>query len=195
MALDKHIIERWHDAEILLMGGSAGSFQTILRIVKGFPVLANKTVIIIMHRKPNFFSEIEKLFGGQLRTSFREISDKDRIKKNTVYIAPPNYHTFIEKGGYFSLDVSDSVWYSKPSIDVTFENAADVYTNRCVGILFSGANQDGAAGLLKLRNNGSLTIAQHPDDAEIAVMPQAAINIEAAEYILRTNEILELLQK
>ncbi|MDB5010845.1 MAG: hypothetical protein JWQ06_1634 [Mucilaginibacter sp.] len=187
------MIQRWRNSDILLLGGSAGSFKIIFQAVKGFSSELNKTVIIIIHRKPNFFSEIEKLFTDNIRMAFREISDKDHIDTNTVYIAPPNYHTLIEKEGFFSLDVSDAVWYSKPSIDVTFENAAEIYKDRCTAILFSGANQDGAEGLLKLRNSGALTIVQNPDDAEMAVMPNSAININAAEYILRTTEIFELL--
>jgi len=194
LAPDKNIIERWHNAEILLLGGSAGSFKLIFQLVRGFSSGLNKTVIIVIHRKKNFFSEIEKLFSENIRMLFREISDKDQINKNAVYIAPANYHTLIEKDGYFSLDVSEAIWYSKPSIDVTFESAAEIYKDKCMAILFSGANQDGAEGLLKLRNKGSLTIAQHPDDAEMPVMPQSAININAAEYVLRTKEILELLK-
>jgi two-component system chemotaxis response regulator CheB len=194
LALDKNIIQRWQNSEVLLLGGSAGSFKLIFSIATGFEPDLNKAVIIVIHRKKNIFSEIGNLFAEKSRISFREISDKDPINKNTVYIAPANYHTLIEKNNYFSLDVSDAVWYSKPSIDVTFESAAEIYKNRCTAILFSGANQDGAEGLLKLRNNGALTIVQDLEDAEMGEMPAAAININAAEYILRTSEILELLK-
>ena len=194
MALNSDIIKHWQNSKVLLIGGSAGSFKLIFKLVKSFPFDLNKTVIIVIHRKRNFFSEIEKLFAENSRMLLREISDKEKIESNAIYIAPANYHTLIESDGYFGLDVSDAVWYSKPSIDVTFESAADVYKKNCTAILLSGANQDGAEGLLKLRENGALTIAQHPEDAEMADMPQAAINIKAAEYILRTTEIFELLQ-
>ena len=133
------------------------------------------------------------MFAQCTGMAVREVNDKDEILKNTIYLAPPNYHTLIEKGGYFSLDVSDSLWYSKPAIDVTFESAADSYGNRCTAVLLSGANVDGAAGLLKLKLAGSLTIAQHPDDAEMPEMPQAAINLNAAECVLTANQILDLL--
>jgi two-component system chemotaxis response regulator CheB len=193
LALDTSIVERWQRSEILLMGGSAGSFKLIFSIIKNFSPDLGKTVIIVMHRKKNFFSEIEKLFADHSRMLFREIGDKDKIRNNTIYIAPANYHALIEKEKYFGLDVSEAVWYSKPSIDVTFESAAEVYKGHCTAILFSGANQDGAEGLLKLRNKGSLTIVQSPKDAEMPQMPEAAINIGAAEFILNTNQILELL--
>lgn len=194
MSLDKNIIERWHRSEILLLGGSAGSFNLIFRVIKNFNADLGKSVIIVIHRKKNFFSEIEKLFSENSRISLREITDKEAVKNNTIFIAPANYHTLIEKEKCFALDVSESVWFSRPSIDVTFESAAEVYKGSCTAILLSGANQDGAEGLLKLRNYGSLTIAQDPADAEMPQMPQAAIDINAAEYILHTNQILELLQ-
>ncbi|WP_183572795.1 chemotaxis protein CheB [Mucilaginibacter sp. X5P1] len=194
MPLDNNIIQRWQKSEVLLLGGSAGSFNLIFQIVKNFEANLNKTVIIVIHRKKNFFSEIEKLFANNSRMPLKEISDKELIKKNTIFIAPANYHTLIEKEKCFSLDVSEAVWYSRPSIDVTFESAAEVYKDNCTAILFSGANQDGAEGLLKLRDCGSLTIVQDPVDAEMPQMPYAAIEIKAADYILRTNDIFELLK-
>jgi two-component system chemotaxis response regulator CheB len=193
LAPDKNLLERWQSAEILLLGGSAGSFKLLFHIVKLLAPNLNKTVIIIIHRKKNFFSEIEKLFAENSRMLMREVGDKDTLNRNTIYIAPANYHTLIEKEGTFGLDVSEAVWYSKPSIDVTFESAAEVYKERCMAILLSGANQDGAEGLLKLRNAGATTIAQHPEDAEMDEMPRSAINIGAAEYILHTDEIFKLL--
>lgn len=193
MEPDENLLERWRTTEVLLLGGSAGSFKILFQIVKFLPADLNKIVIVVIHRKRNFFSEIEKLFGENSSMKLREIQDKDVLKKNTIYIAPANYHTLIEKEGYFSLDVSEAVWYSKPSIDVTFESASEIYEKHCMAILLSGANQDGAAGMLKLRNSGAVTIAQHPMDAEMSEMPAAAIKIGAAEYVLTTDEIFKLL--
>jgi two-component system chemotaxis response regulator CheB len=194
LALDPEIVKRWHNSELLLLGGSAGSFKAIYSAVKVFPADLNKAILVVIHRKKNFFSEIEKLFSESSRMSLREVSDKDVININTVYIAPANYHTLIEKDKSFSLDVSDAVWYSKPSIDVAFDSASDIFCDKCTAVLFSGANADGAEGLLRLRNNGALTIVQDPKEAEMAEMPQAAVDLNAAEYILSTNEILELFQ-
>lgn len=195
MALDDKIVQRWRNTDLLLLGGSAGSFKPIYNAVKIFPADLNKTVIVVIHRKKNFFSEIEKLFAESSRMSMREVSDKDVINNNTIYIAPANYHTLIEKDKSFSLDVSDAVWYSKPSIDVTFESVSEIYKERCTAVLFSGANADGAEGLLKLRRKGALTIVQDPDEAEMSEMPQAAVNMNAAEYILKTQDIFDLFQQ
>jgi two-component system chemotaxis response regulator CheB len=194
LSLDPEIVQRWRKSEFLLLGGSAGSFKAIYSAVKVFPADLNKAVLVIIHRRKNFFSEIEKLFAESSRMSLREISDKDVIKNNTVYIAPANYHTLIEKDRSFSLDVSDAIWYSKPSIDVAFDSASDIYCDKCTAVLFSGANADGAEGLLRLRNNGALTIVQDPKEAEMAEMPQAAVDLKAAQFVLSTSEILELFQ-
>jgi len=193
LALDQHIIDRWHSSEILLLGGSAGSFKLIFRIVQVLDRNLKKVVIIVMHRKRNFASEVEKLFAHNSLMGVKEIEDKDGINKGIIYIAPANYHVLIESGGYFGLDVSEAIWFSKPSIDITFESAAEVYKNKCTAILLSGANQDGAEGMLKLRNAGSLTIAQDPEDAELPEMPRDAINIGGAEYVLSGAEIIQLL--
>jgi two-component system chemotaxis response regulator CheB len=194
LALDNYIIERWHNSDLLLLGGSAGAFKPIFSAVKIFPPSLNKAILVIIHRKKNFFSEIEKLFAGSSHMSLREVSDKDVIMNNTVYIAPANYHILIEKDRSFSLDVSEAVWYSRPSIDVAFDSASDIYSDRCTAVLFSGANPDGAAGLLKLRQHGALTIAQNPAEAEMPEMPEAAINLGAAQYVLNTEELLQLFQ-
>lgn len=194
MSLDNNIIAHWQKSEYLLIGGSAGSFKLIFNIIKNLNASLDKAVIIIIHRKKNFFSEIEKLFAENSRISLREITDKEIVNKNTIYVAPANYHTLIEKKGSFALDVSEAVWFSRPSIDVTFESAADAFSGRCTAILLSGANQDGAEGLLKLREKGCLTIVQDPEDAEMPQMPLAAIEIDAAEYRLSSKEIFELLQ-
>jgi two-component system chemotaxis response regulator CheB len=194
LAIEQSLINRYKQTDILLLGGSAGSFKLMFRAIKAFPAKLGKAVIIILHRKKNYSSDIEKLFAENSRMSMREVKDKDFISKDMVYIAPANYHTLIERNGVFGLDVSEAVWYSKPSIDVTFESAANTYGKRCTAILFSGANQDGAEGLLSLRESGALTIAQHPEDAEMAEMPNSAIQINAAAYILRNQEIFDLLQ-
>ncbi len=188
-------LQRLQAAQVILLGGSAGSFTPIFDIVKLLPAGFKQTVVVVIHRGKNNFSDIENLFNGNCRISVSELSDKDKVKPGKVYIAPANYHTLFEKDKTFALDVSESVWFSKPSIDVTFESAAAAYGPHCAAILFSGANQDGANGLLKLRGAGALTIVQSPADAEINTMPKAAVEMNAAEFILTTGEILNLIEK
>jgi len=195
--LDKEedvILQRLRKAEVIFLGGSAGSFTPIFNIVRALSESFKQTIVVIIHRGKNNFSDIENLFAANCRISVCGIMDKDKIISGRIYIAPANYHTLIEKNKTFALDVSDPVWYSKPSIDVTFDSAARTYGAKCAAILFSGANQDGADGLLKLHNKGALTIVQSAEDAEISTMPQAAIDANAAEYILKADQILNLLR-
>jgi two-component system chemotaxis response regulator CheB len=182
-------------AQVVLLGGSAGSFTPIFNIIKALPRKYTGIIVVVIHRGKNNFSDLEKLFGDNCRILVKEISDKDKITAGHVYIAPANYHTLFESSRAFALDVSEHVWYSKPSIDVTFDSAADTYGNKCAAILFSGANQDGAAGLLKLREKGALTIIQNPDDAEMDVMPQAAADIKAGEFILTSGQIQNIMRQ
>ncbi len=188
------ISNRLRQSEVILIGGSAGSFTPIFNIIRSLPKGYGQAIVVVIHRGKNNFSDIENLFNDNCRISVSEITDKDKITAGKVYIAPANYHTLIEKNKAFALDVSEAVWYSKPSIDVTFDSAASVYRDKCAAILFSGANQDGAEGLLELRKRGALTIVQDPQDAEMSIMPQAAVDVNAAEFILKTNQILNLMR-
>jgi two-component system chemotaxis response regulator CheB len=189
------ILQRLESAEVVLLGGSAGSFVPIFDVVKLLPPDFKQAIVVIIHRGKNNFSDIENLFNDNCRILVRELLDKDKVKPGCVYIAPANYHTLFEKDKTFALDVSEPVWFSKPSIDVTFESAAGAYGSCCAGILFSGANQDGANGLLKLRNAGALTIVQDPEEAEMETMPKAAVDIDAGEFILTSKRILNLFDK
>ena len=188
------ILPRLRQTEVILIGGSAGSFTPIFNIIRSLPKDYDHAIVVVIHRGKNNFSDIENLFNDNCRISVSEITDKDKITAGKVYIAPANYHTLIEKNKTFALDVSEPVWYSKPSIDVTLDSAANIYGDKCAAVLFSGANQDGAEGLLKLRKRGALTIIQDPKDAEMSAMPQAAVDVDAGEFILKTNQILNLMR-
>ena len=195
MKPEEDIGKRWQSSAILLIGGSAGSFRVLFDIVNQFPPKFQKAVVIVIHRAKNYMSELSEMLGRDSHLPVVEISDKDRIEPGVIYIAPPNYHTLFENDGTFSLDVSDAVLYSRPSIDVAFESAADCCGERCTALLLSGANKDGARGMLRLKQAGALTIVQDPNEAEMPEMPQAAIDDAAVDRVLTTAEILDLLRK
>ena len=119
------------------------------------------------------------------------MEDKDAIIPGTIYIAPPDYHLLIENKDSFSLDSSEKVHFSRPSIDVTFESVAEMFTNRVMGILLSGANADGAAGLACIKEKGGLTLVQSPESAEMSIMPQQAINRNIVDRIVEPSQISE----
>lgn len=177
------------DIKMIAIGGSAGSLQVILKIFEyikpGFPI----PMLLILHRNAAYPSPLEELLRLKTDLTVREIEEKDKIQAGYIYTCPPDYHVLIEKDHSFSLDDSEKVNYSRPSIDVVFKSASDIYCESLVSILLSGANADGAEGLLYAKKNGSITIIQNPEDAEVPYMPQEAMKRLKADYVLNTNEI------
>lgn len=162
--------------EMVAIGGSAGSLPVIISILKALPAKFNFTVIIVVHRLRNVTSEMQHILAaGNPILNVHEPEDKEPIKKGMVYLAPQNYHLQIEEDKTFSLDYSEAVNYSRPSIDVTFDCVASVYKHKAAGILLSGANDDGAEGLSAIIKKGGIGIVQDPSTADYTAMPKAAI--------------------
>lgn len=169
--------------EVIAIGGSAGSLSAVINIVNAIPRNFNFTVIIVLHRLRNVYSEMDKILAfSRPHLHICEPNDKEQIKRQVVYLAPQNYHLLIEEDKTFGLDYSEEIHYSRPSIDVTFESIASVYKENAVAILLSGANQDGADGLSRIIAKGGIGIAQDPATAEYPTMPQAAVDKD--EYVL-----------
>lgn len=165
---------------VVAIGGSAGSLEVILGILATLPPAPDAFFIIVVHRRNDKDSILENLFSYKTDLPVKEVEDKERILPGHIYIAPPDYHLLLENEHFFSLDGSEKVHFSRPSIDVTFESVAEVFGGQAVGILLSGANADGSEGLLAIREAGGYTLAQNPDEAEIAFMPRRAIELGAA---------------
>jgi two-component system, chemotaxis family, protein-glutamate methylesterase/glutaminase len=177
----------------VVIGGSAGSLKIILDILsnlrRGFTI----PVIIVLHRKSDSESALTEVISNCTRLKVKEAEDKEPILQGMVYLAPANYHLLIEKEHIFSLDMSEKVNYSRPSIDVTFQTAAEAYGSGLIGIILSGANNDGTAGLRVIRENKGTLIAQDPKTAYVPIMPQSAIDHGLADYILPANGIADFL--
>ncbi len=133
--------------EMLAIGGSAGSLEFIIRTLPLFWTSLGIAVIIVLHRKSNGDSTLTNLLATRTSLVVKEVEEKESILPGVIYIAPPDYHVLIEKDYTFSLDYSEKVNYSRPSIDITFESAADVYGQRLACLLLSGSNADGVAGM------------------------------------------------
>ena len=179
----------------LVIGGSAGSLEVILNLVAQLPRQPNAVVIIVVHRKKDNESILVNLLSSRTRLAVKEVEDKDPILLNTIYLAPPDYHLLIERTDLFSLDSSEKIQYSRPSIDVTFESVAEAFGTKTIGILLSGANADGAAGMAKIRQAGGYTIVQDPATADVGYMPQQALDLTPVDSILSASEIPALLEK
>lgn len=178
-------------SKVIAIGGSAGSLEVILGIIKRLPYVSTVIVIIVIHRKSDNDSILQDLLSNKTLIPVKEVEDKDAIVPGAIYIAPPDYHLLIENEHYFSLDSSEKIHFSRPSIDVTFESVAEAFSTRVIGILLSGANADGAAGLACIKHMGGYTIVQTPQTAEIGFMPQQAINRNIVDKIIDPIHISE----
>lgn len=164
------------DTELIVIGGSAGSFQVLLHLVKMLPKTFTIPLIIVIHRQRNVLSEFTRLIAeANKEKRIVEPDDKEPIERSTIYIAPQNYHLLIEEDRSFSLDYSEAIKFSRPSIDITFESAAKIYKSRLTAVLLSGANNDGTEGLKTIVKNGGTAIVQDPLTADFPAMPRSAI--------------------
>jgi two-component system chemotaxis response regulator CheB len=181
--------------DVVTIGGSAGSMPGIIAILQALPVDYDFAVIIILHRLKNVHSEMHKVLShNRENLKIKEPEDKELIKKHHIYLAPQNYHLLVEEDKTFSLDYSELVHHSRPAIDVTFECLAHVYGQKMVGILLSGANIDGGAGLSKIIENGGSGIVQNPASAEYTAMPQAGIDGNKRVLIQDVSQIVSYIQ-
>jgi len=181
--------------DVILIGGSSGSLTATIEILENFKESFDKSVVIVLHQLKEKSDLLKDILSAKTKIKTKEPVDKELIKKNIIYIAPANYHLMIEKDKTFSYSIEEPINFSRPSIDVLFETAANVFKEKVVGILLSGANSDGSEGLQKIKNNGGLTIVQDPRSAEYPYMPNAAINNMEVDLILSIVKIKHFLQK
>lgn len=174
---------------VLLIGGSAGSLDVLLKILPELYSISYAMVIVV-HRKTAEDSTLEELIGLKANIPVREVEDKTPLLPGSIYIAPSDYHLLFENNGMLSLDVSEKVNYSRPSIDVAFESAAEVYGSSLTAILLSGSNADGTDGLTAIKQSGGTTVAQKPESAGMPFMPQNAITKITPDYVLDVGELV-----
>ena len=179
--------------ELIILGGSAGSFQVIFGIIKKLPANFDVPILVVIHRGKDKNTHIEEVIAHQSRVKVQEVKDKENIINGVVYLAPADYHVLIEPEKIFSLDNSEPVLFSRPSIDVSMKSAAEVYNKNLLAVLFSGANSDGASGIGIIKNRGGQIFVQHPKDAEVDTMPLAAIQKNPEIKIMHTTEIESLM--
>ncbi|MCE7038855.1 chemotaxis protein CheB [Dyadobacter sp. CY312] len=175
--------------KIVVIGGSAGSLEVLFRLLPLLTKNLSVPILIILHRRSTADSSLSDLLGSKTTLPLQEADDKDQILPGNIYLAPADYHLLVEKDFTLSLDYSEKVNFSRPSLDVTFETVADVYGRSAVGIILSGANEDGTAGLLAIKKAGGLVIAQDPETAQMPVMPQNVINFIGVDFIYGIEEI------
>lgn len=181
--------------DIVVIGGSAGSMQVIADILQSLPSKIELPIVIVIHRMKNVESELDRLLAMETSIKILEPDDKQPVLANQVYLSPQNYHLLVEEDRTFSLDYSEQVNFSRPSIDVSFSSIASVYANKTIGILLSGANRDGAEGLKDIFEAGGMAIVQQPSTASYPAMPEAGKELVPECKSCSPEEIIKLLNQ
>ena len=179
--------------EAIVMGVSAGGMSALTTVLSRLPDDFALPIIIVQHMDPNSRGYLPDHLDQNCSIQVKEAEEKENIMSGVAYIAPPNYHLLLEEDRTLSLSVDDAVNYSRPSIDVMFESAADVYRRKLVGVVLTGANSDGSKGLKKIQEMGGLAVVQDPTTAQVDYMPKAAIASTKVDHILPLEEIASLL--
>ena len=181
--------------EAVVIGASAGGLAALSALVTGLPSSYRLPLLMVQHIPPTGPTQLVEIFQRKTDLKVAEAGDKDPISGGTLYFACPGYHLLVESDLTLSVSQDDAMHFSRPSIDVLFESAADAWGERVIGILLTGANEDGAAGLDAIRQAGGLTVVQDPDEAEVAAMPRAALQRFAPDFILPLRDIHRLLRE
>lgn len=177
----------------IVIGGSAGSFQPITKILSMIPADFPLPMFLCLHRLKHVRSGFEEALSIKSTKKIAEPVDKEIVKRGHVYLAPANYHLAVELGNTMSLSTEGLINNSRPAIDIMFESASYAYRDKLIGILLSGANKDGAQGMKRIRERGGLTIVQDPNDSQINAMPNAALAVTPIDHVLSVDQIIELL--
>ena len=175
--------------DVVVVGSSWGGMHALTTVLEALPEGFSAPVVIAQHRhKDSRPGLLASLLMPACRCPITDADDKQSLETGHVYIAPPDYHLIVEKG-HLELSVDEPVAYSRPSIDVLFESAADAYGAGVVAVVLTGANDDGANGVRRVRERGGVTVAQAPETAERPEMPRAAIATGSVMHVLPAEEI------
>ncbi len=179
--------------EAIVIGGSAGSFLPLKTILAGLHRPFKQSVFIALHRLRHIRDGLVEAYQPQTNLKITEPDDKELIKCGHIYMAPANYHLHLENKDVISLSVDELVNFSRPSIDLLFESAAEVYRDALLGIVLSGANADGANGMATIQQRGGTTIVQDPNECQMKTMPLVVKRKIKVDHQLSTEEILKFL--
>lgn len=181
--------------DAIVVGASAGGVSALLAVFGALPADYTIPLLCVLHLPDGRHSQLAEVFSRRLQRPVQEARDKEPVRPGVIYVAGPSYHLSVERDRSLSLSQEDRVHFSRPSIDILFESAADAYGEGLVGVLLTGANEDGARGLARIKHNGGTTVIQDPHEAQVAVMPEAALALHRPDHILPLNGIGQLLAK
>ena len=175
--------------ELIAVGGSWGGMRAVASMLEALPLGFEIPIVLVQHRASSTGDDVlEQVLARTTELEVVTATDKEPLEPGRVYVAPADYHLLVERG-HVALSTDAPVEFSRPSIDVLFESAADVYGPQVVGVLLTGANHDGAAGLGRIAAAGGFTVAQDPETAERSEMPRAAVERGAVRRVLPLDRI------
>lgn len=179
--------------EAIVIGASVGGWEALKTLLSALPASFPSPIAIVQHIGERSESFMAELLNQVSRIAVKEAEDKESLSSGTAYLAPPGYHLLIEPDRSFSLSVDERVNHARPSIDVLFESAAEVFGGTLIGIILTGANADGARGLKTIKEYGGLAIVQNPEEAENPTMPKAALTATEVDYIVSLEQLTTIL--
>ncbi len=179
----------------VVIGCSAGGLLALEQLLGGLLPALPQPFLVCCHTGSSSVELMCELLARHAAMPVLEARERETPRAGTVYVAPSGYHLLVETDGRFALSVDPRVSFARPSIDVLFTSAAEAYGRHLVGVILTGANSDGAAGLAVVRARGGLAIVQRPDDAESPAMPQAALDRAGADHCLPLAAIAPLLNR
>jgi two-component system, chemotaxis family, protein-glutamate methylesterase/glutaminase len=180
--------------DAVVVGGSAGGVDALCTLLPAVPNTLRVPILTVLHLPRHRPSLLAEIFTDKCCRPVREPLDKDPVEAGVVYVAPPDYHMLVDVGPQIALSADEPINFSRPSIDVLFESAADFYGERLLGIILTGANEDGAEGLAAVHREGGVTVVQKPDDAQSPYMLVAALKRTPADFVCSLDEIANLLR-
>jgi two-component system chemotaxis response regulator CheB len=181
--------------EAIVIGASAGAVEALSVVLPALPAGYGHPIIVVVHVPPDKKTFLIDVFRRKCRMTVQEAEDKEKIRGGVIYFAPSDYHLLVEKDHFLSLSGDEPVRFSRPSIDVLFESAADAYGPHLVGVILTGANEDGTDGLSAVSRAGGTAVVQRPDEAFAPAMPSAALAACPDARVLSLEEIAVYLQE
>ena len=179
--------------ECVIIGGSWGGIEAVGTILEQLPQNFPLPIVVVLHQHRKSGTHIPEIFERKCALKVKEADEKEHLEPGKVYIAPANYHLLIEQDQSISLSIDKQVNYSRPSIDVSFVSTAQVYRDTLIGILLTGANQDGSEGVAQIKRFGGLAIIEDPNTAKVPIMPQAALARTQVDQVLNLEDIANFL--
>ena len=180
------------DVDAVAIGASAGGVEVLSVLLSALPASCRASFFIVVHIPRERPSLLADVFGAKCALPVREAEDKEPVQPGTVYFAPPDYHLLLDRGPVLALSSDEPVHFSRPSIDVLFDSAADIYGERLLGLILTGANQDGAEGLAAVGRAGGRTVVQEPSGAAVPFLPEAALQEGPVEFVLSLAQLQEV---